>query len=185
MIDAASRLLWRQGLHATGLNEILKESRAPRGSLYFHFPGGKEELATEAVVLAGNGITKGLAEIFDRHASLDEALADFADLFASVMEHSHYSLGCPLATVTLEVAATTETLRAACEAIYTDWERLIADKAEASGWDAASAASVATLILSAIEGALLLSRARHNTAPLHSVTDQLIRLVRTTDPTGR
>src|SRR6266851_1688406 len=77
MIDAASRLLWRQGLHATGLNEILKESRAPRGSLYFHFPGGKEELATEAVVLAGNGITKGLAEIFDRHASLDEALAGF------------------------------------------------------------------------------------------------------------
>src|SRR6266536_309919 len=50
-LAAATKLFCRRGYHGTAMHDILSESGAPRGSLYFHFPGGKEEIAEGAVAL--------------------------------------------------------------------------------------------------------------------------------------
>lgn len=66
MLDAATDLFQRQGLHATGVNQVLVRSGAPRGSLYFHFPGGKQQLAVEAVESAGRHVHELIEEILRR-----------------------------------------------------------------------------------------------------------------------
>ena len=53
MIKSTARLFRRQGFHGTGLQQVLEASGAPRGSLYFHFPGGKEEIGETALTIAG------------------------------------------------------------------------------------------------------------------------------------
>src|SRR6478735_1281916 len=112
-IDATATLLRRQGYAATGLSEIVQRSGAPRGSLYFHFPGGKEELAVAAMCRSGEQLRAAIEATLGARESLDEALALLLDALAAGLVASDYADGCPLATVALEAASSSEPLRAA------------------------------------------------------------------------
>src|SRR5258708_13218143 len=78
MIHAASELFRQRGYHATTVSDVVRESGAPRGSTYFHFPGGKQELARAAIARAGDEMEEMVDEAA-RHAddpgSLVPALA--------------------------------------------------------------------------------------------------------------
>jgi TetR/AcrR family transcriptional repressor of lmrAB and yxaGH operons len=183
MVEAAAKLLWAQGFHATGLQQIVKESDTPRGSLYFHFPGGKEQLAVEALRAAGRRMTDTIERALATHDDLVEALRDFVGLFVGGMQKSDYQRGCPLATVALETSATSDEIRRACDEQFSEWRGLIAARLRSRGSDAERADALATLTLSAIEGALILSRAARDTKPLEDVGDQLVALFRA-EPTA-
>src|SRR5437762_12056667 len=104
-VAAAIDLFQRRGYHGTGLNQIVAESGAPRGSLYFHFPGGKEELASEAVAEAGGVIAAGAAEALSQAGDPAAAVRQLAEFTATSLEQSGFERGCALATVTLDVAS--------------------------------------------------------------------------------
>ena len=178
MIQTAAQLLWSQGFNATGLNQILEQSDTPKGSLYFHFPGGKEQLAVEALRSAGVLVTNEIARRLDRHDNVADGIADFVGAFARFLRRSNFERGCPAATVTLETSAKSEALREACLEIYDRWQAILAARLEAAGKEPERASALATLILSAVEGAMILSRARRSTQPLEAVADELVRLVR-------
>src|SRR5260370_126560 len=79
MVEAASELFRRRGYHGTAFSDVVRESGAPRGSIYFHFPGGKQELAREAVALAGDEIEEMVETAAGRSAdpgSLVRALGE-------------------------------------------------------------------------------------------------------------
>ena len=177
MLATTAELLRCQGYHATGLLQILEQSRTPKGSLYFHFPGGKDELAAAALRQAAASWRAVLSEVLSATAGdLAGDLARVCDRLAAELESSGYTHGCPLATVTLETAADNEALRGVAAEQYRGWEALIAERLRAEGMPAERADAVATLVLSSIEGALLLSRAYHDTAPLRRVATLLPRL---------
>jgi TetR/AcrR family transcriptional regulator, lmrAB and yxaGH operons repressor len=165
LVDATAELLRRQGYHATGLSEIVEESGAPRGSLYFHFPDGKDELAVTALRQAGEQwrvrIEAAVADAKDVGASIDAIVTLLADdLEASGWEH-----GCPVAAVALE--STSRPVRAAVVAHYTEWqERVTASLIERFGVPKALASQFTTVSLAAIEGALLLARVHKSREPL-------------------
>ncbi|HET6259433.1 TetR family transcriptional regulator [Pseudonocardia sp.] len=167
MLRTAAVLFRAQGYHATGLNQVLAESGAPKGSLYFHFPGGKEQLAAESIELAGaelcSAIRAALASTADPATALDHVLALLGDHLVA----SDFRDGCPVATVALDAGAGSEPIRTACVGAYDSWQSLIADHLRAAG--IASADDLATVLLAAIEGALLLARTRHDLAPLRTV----------------
>ncbi len=168
LIRAAGRLLQTQGFFATGINEILAESQTPRGSFYFHFLGGKEELAV--VALEANALEwKRRVAAAAPASDLPEALSAVCAELARVLVQSDFQLGCPLATTTLEVAATE---------LFRSWCDLLAAQLEAAGIPAPQRAPMATLILSAIEGALLLARAYRDPEPLYQVAVTLKGLLR-------
>jgi len=176
LVLTTSRLLWRQGLHGTGLQQILAESQSPRGSLYFYFPGGKEDLAVEAVQVAARLISSGIRKMLER-VNMADALRSFVDMFAGEMRRSDFEQGCPVATVTLEATPESEALRVVCEEAYNEWESLIAARLEEDGFSRRRAAQLATLTLSTVEGALLLSRARRNSEPLETIRELLVPLL--------
>ncbi|MFD1149492.1 TetR/AcrR family transcriptional regulator [Saccharothrix hoggarensis] len=165
VVRTAARLFRDQGYHATGLNQVLTEGGAPKGSLYFHFPNGKEQLAAEAVSLAGNDIRDDLAAVLDAEPDPAKALSHVVERLGANLLASDYRSGCPVATVALDAAADSEPIRRACEDVYASWHAVIAARV---GDD-----DVATVVLAAIEGALLLARTRRSLAPLHAVAARL------------
>lgn len=166
---ATATLLQRQGYHATGLAEIVSESGAPRGSLYFYFPGGKEELACAALRTSGEAWRRRIDAVIDGAADLGDAVAAVCDELARDLEASDYANGCPLATVALEASASSEPVRATIAAHFAGWTEAIAARLTAAGVAEAPARHAATFALAAIEGGLLLAKVQRSPAPLREV----------------
>ncbi|GHO78713.1 TetR family transcriptional regulator [Ktedonobacter sp. SOSP1-85] len=173
IIATTVELMEAQGYHATGLNQILHQSSTPKGSLYHHFPGGKEELAAEAVSAAGQALTHELDAIIVEGTDLGMALSLLTSFFRERLQTSNFQKGCPLATVTLEMAATSDPMQHACRAVYHDWQVRLERLLIASGCEPARASARALFALSVIEGALLLCQAERSTHPLEQVVEEL------------
>lgn len=173
MLDTAADLFQTQGYHATGLTQLTTAGGAPKGSLYFHFPGGKEQLAAEAVRLSGER-TGALLEAILRDAPDAATAIDRAvDALANFLTESDFQRGCPLATVALDAAAASEPIREACVDGYASWHGIIADHLAGQGLSTERADELATVVLATIEGGLLLSRTRRDVAPLRAVATHL------------
>jgi TetR/AcrR family transcriptional repressor of lmrAB and yxaGH operons len=171
VIRTAAGLFRAQGYHATGLNQVLAEGALPKGSLYFHFPGGKEQLAVESVRLSGRELGEGIAAAL---ASTPEPAAALERVLALLGEHlvaTGFREGCPVATVALDAAAQSEPIRAACAGVYDSWQDLVAQHLRAAG--VADADGLATVLVAAVEGAILLARTRRDVTPLQTVGTHL------------
>jgi TetR/AcrR family transcriptional repressor of lmrAB and yxaGH operons len=177
MIAATADLLERHGFRATGLNKILSESGAPRGSLYFHFPGGKQELAAVALHDAGAAVERLFRQQAEGARNTAEGLAIALRMLEQRMLAAEYEKGCPVVMVALEAAATSEPLHRACSTIYRTWAGAIADSLVADGLPRERAETLADFALAAMEGALVLCRAHRSVEPLRRVVAELPRLL--------
>lgn len=181
MIASTAELLQKQGYHATGLAQILADSGAPRGSLYFHFPGGKEELACAAIVASGDAWRERLAAVVARSPDAGAAIEACCETLARALVESDYELGCPVATVALEASASSEPVRQACAEHYASWRRVLGERLRDAGMAAAQSERIATFVLASVEGALLLARVERDATPLRVVGKTLRAMV---EPAG-
>jgi TetR/AcrR family transcriptional repressor of lmrAB and yxaGH operons len=175
LIEAASRLFAQQGYQATGLSQIVEESGAPRGSVYFLFPEGKEEIAVEALKLSATRIRHLLQSTAESSDTVKDWIRRIAASLAQSLEASAYRSGSPLAAVTLDgVDATSPSLGQACHRAYDAWIEDAAHLLQHKyGMDRAGAEKLAVSAIAAIEGAVILCRARKSTEPLAIVADQI------------
>lgn len=173
MLEAAGTLLQRQGYASTGLNQILAESHAPKGSLYFHFPGGKEALVAEALEKSSESLTQMLEGVLATAPSSDVALDAITMYFAGHLESSQYTKGCPIATVALEQSAISDPLHGVCSRTYARWQAAIAARLVREGRTHERADQLAQFCLATIEGALLLCRAHRSIEPLRRASAEL------------
>jgi TetR/AcrR family transcriptional repressor of lmrAB and yxaGH operons len=172
-IAATCDLLESQGFYATGLNQIVKESGAPKGSLYYHFPDGKDELAEQAIAWAGRTAAARIAQGLNTSGDAAEAVSTFIANIAYYVEASGFRSGGPLMTVAMETATTNERLNIACRRAYDQLQGAFTAKLVESGYDDAQACVLATFITSAIEGGIMLSRTYHTGDPLRLVAQHL------------
>jgi TetR/AcrR family transcriptional regulator, lmrAB and yxaGH operons repressor len=163
MIHAAAELFRQRGYHATAFSDVIQASGAPRGSTYFHFPGGKQELAREAIALAGDEIEELVALAANRAESPGSLVRALGDAVAARMEGSDYRSGCAIATMVLELAPENEELSADFEAVFGRWRAALTREFETWAVDPGRAIRLADLVMSAFEGALVLSRATRST----------------------
>jgi AcrR family transcriptional regulator len=179
MIETTLRLLRSQGLRATGMNEIVRESRAPRGSIYHHFPGGKEQLVVEVLRTAGEAVATKIREVLDAHDDVAKALRAYVESYAEGIRQSDYQRGCPVANVAMDAAATSPAIRQVCEGIFNGWAALIARRLERDGFTAKEAGALADLVISSLEGALILCRARRSIEPLEGIAELIEKMLAT------
>ncbi|HXP20631.1 MAG TPA: TetR family transcriptional regulator C-terminal domain-containing protein [Streptosporangiaceae bacterium] len=181
MIRTTARLMRRQGYAATGWRQVVADSATPWGSQAHHFPGGKEQLAAEAVALAGRRYEQLLrSALSDRHPA--DAVSDWVEMAATELRASDWADGCPVATVTLETAHSSAALAQACQVALGSWRIAITEAITARGAASAEALRLATLVLASIEGGLLLARAHRSSEPLRLVGDELTGLLRARVP---
>ncbi|MDH6124941.1 TetR/AcrR family transcriptional regulator [Kitasatospora sp. GP82] len=173
LIQATRALMEAQGYFGTGLNQVLSESGAPRGSLYFHFPAGKDQLVGQALTEAGQEVGALIAGLTGTERSPGEVVCALLAALGDRMERSDWVKGCPLATVALEISAGNEPLRRICADAYSGWQEALASLLVEAGRDHAGAEALAGAALALLEGALLLARVHRSRTPL----DQAARTV--------
>lgn len=169
--------LQEQGYRATSTTELLARTGVSRGSLYFHFPGGKEALAAAAVQASGRRITAWIAAEFAAGPGAAAATARLIDGFAAALGASQFTKGCPVALSALEAGHQEPALQAAIRAVYGDWQTAIGAGLAAHGMEAARAERLAQLALIQIEGALLLARAITSLTPLMVTKTALVEVI--------
>ena len=169
LIRTAMRLFRRQGYASSGLQQILAESGAPKGSLYHYFPSGKEALGEAAVELAGGMIREMLTNLAARHHEPKAFLRAYARTMARWMEESGFQSGCPIATTLLETAPRSPAITAAGGRAIDGWIEVIAGVFINAGVARREAQTRAQLVVAAMEGALIVSRVRQSTRPILDV----------------
>ncbi len=173
ILQATCTLLENQGYHGTGLSEIVQTSGAPKGSIYYYFPGGKEEIVAEAMRFAGQQMAENIRTHLAEGGEARSALRSFIEQVAYHVEVSGFRAGGPLTIVSSETATTSERINLACREAYVMMQAAFAEKLEAEGRSAADAMRVAGLLLAAMEGAIVLSRTYHTVDPLRQVAAQV------------
>jgi TetR/AcrR family transcriptional regulator, lmrAB and yxaGH operons repressor len=175
MIQSAAVLFRERGVDATSFSDVIAHSGAPRGSIYHHFPGGKAQLAEEATRYAGEFIAEGLAAALAQKDPA-RALRSFARHWREVLTGSDFTAGCSIVAATLE-GDRLPAARDQAGSAFARWQDLLADALERQGVPPQRSRSLAALVISAIEGAVVLARAERSAVPLERVADELEALV--------
>ncbi|MFB4268722.1 TetR/AcrR family transcriptional regulator [Nonomuraea sp. GTA35] len=164
LLDATQDLIEAGGYFGAGLNQVIAASGMPRGSLYFHFPGGKDQLVAEALRWAGLELGQAMRDLADAAPDATALVTGVIKLLGDRLEGSAWRKGCPVATVALEMAAGNDALQQVCAEVYDAWEGVLRERLIADGHPDAD--DVATSVLALVEGALVLARARRSRDPL-------------------
>ncbi|WP_127931368.1 TetR/AcrR family transcriptional regulator [Nonomuraea polychroma] len=168
LVESMLELIQDRGYSGTGLNTVVEHAGAPKGSLYFHFPEGKEALGEKAVELAAGHFHSLVAELAADAASPGDVLRHVADVLAGILSDNDYRLGCPVSVVTLEMGAHSERLRTACAAAFESWIGPMTDHLVGRGHARETARAMAMTVVSTLEGAVIMSRARRDVAALRN-----------------
>jgi TetR/AcrR family transcriptional regulator, lmrAB and yxaGH operons repressor len=184
MIETTAGLVHRRGFHGTSLNEILAESGAPRGSLYYHFPGGKEELVLEATRQGVAIVTQVLKEVLTDSPDPADGVCAYIEAAAHELRDSGYVFGCPVAPIVLD-SPESSALAEVCQEALEEWHRVLSQGLGSAGIERGRAESLATMIVCGLEGGLILARARRDIAPLDAVAQELASMVRSALPRSK
>ena len=170
MIEGAIRLLATKGLQATSFSEVLALTGAPRGSIYHHFPKGKNELIAAALDVSSQR-TLQLMET-QRGESARAITEFFLDLWRKLLVHSQFQAGCSVLAVT--IAVDSEELRLKVASIFDAWQKKLTELYIEAGVDSDIAADFSFELISASEGAVVVARAQKSLAPFEAVAKRLI-----------
>lgn len=177
IVEASAALFMQKGYAGSGLKQISADSAAPFGSLYHFFPGGKEELAAETLHWSGRAYQHLVEAVIDDAPDIVSGVRDCFEGAAVAMELSGYSDACPIAVVALEVASTNEPLRRVTEEIFHNWLEAIASRLAAAGIAPARAGELATVLVAALEGGFLLSRAAKDARAMRAIGHTMVDLI--------
>lgn len=175
LVTSAIELVRRKGVAGTGLTELLEHSGAARRSIYQHFPDGKAELIETSTRAAGEFMTARLAALVDAQPTAD-ALRAFVGQWKELIADSGHESGCPVVGAALGRSDAPGAADAA-GAAFADWARVLAASLRRDGVADGAAESLATLAVSSIEGAIVLSLAGRSTKPLDQVCGHVVELI--------
>jgi len=168
MVRSAATLIRERGIHGTGLRKVVADSGGPRGSLGRFFPGGKTQLVTEAIDLALVELFHDLERPLREAETFPEAISVIVTPWRRLLVDHDFALGCPLAATICD-AADNDSLRTHVSELLARWRAPVADAYTRFGAAQAEAETHATVLMAALEGALILARAQRNIEPLDTV----------------
>ncbi|MFE7741871.1 TetR/AcrR family transcriptional regulator [Nocardia sp. NPDC057455] len=176
MVAGAADMIRRRGLNATSVRELAKHAQAPLGSTYHYFPGGKAQLAAEAVqfadALAARTLGKGLP------AGPVAGLRSFVTMWRKVLLDSDFQAGCPVLAVSIEDPGEDDGPQRSAAAAFENWTGLLVRSLRDHGASEVDAEQTATLIVAAVEGTVAMCRVERSTRPLDRTVDKLEFLIK-------
>lgn len=179
ILDTTALLLRKRGYHGTSLNDILSASGAPRGSLYFHFPGGKDQLVIEVTRNSVADVTARLGQTLAAERDPAVAVHHIYQSVGRMLEDNEFSLGCPIAPVVLDSPTDVPDLADLCRAAFEQWIGLLREAFVRAGVAERRAHALALLVESSLEGLMVIARATRDRGPLQAVADEVAALIET------
>lgn len=173
IVEEASRLFRTQGFSATGLKQIIDESETPRGSLYYHFPGGKEELAKEVIEQHTEEVVAQMRRALKESSGAADGLARLLDEFAAQADLGECESGCPVMAISVEAASVSPELRDTARQAYERWRSLLAAHLMVAGFPDKEASALARSMVCMLEGSLIMARAYGDGGPIRDLKASL------------
>jgi AcrR family transcriptional regulator len=158
ILFAAAELLRRQGYAGTGLKQVVQQAGAPFGSLYHHFPGGKDQLTAEVVAVGGQFFEALVTAVYDTESTPEASVRAVFEGAAETLRVTDFQDACPIAAIALDVASTNAPLREATALVFEQWTASLTSRL--GDRDRAIA------VLAALEGAFVLARAQRSVEPM-------------------
>ncbi|WIM90414.1 TetR/AcrR family transcriptional regulator [Candidatus Mycobacterium wuenschmannii] len=176
MLISAAEVMRERGAAGVTIDEVLHRSGAPRGSVYYHFPDGRNQILAEALQYAGDAITADIDDAAGRGAKV--LLKQFVDFWARVLADSDFHAGCPV--VAAAIGSGDDEVRLSKEAarIFAHWRTALTWAFVADGFQEPDADALAIMSIATLEGAVVLCRSTRSSEPLHTVYEQLEFLVK-------
>jgi TetR/AcrR family transcriptional repressor of lmrAB and yxaGH operons len=175
MVRSAASLIRSRGLNATSFSDVLADSGAPRGSIYHHFPEGKEQLALDAIRWTSERVLAHLRA--GTAVTASDVLKRFIAMWRQVVVASGGAAGCVVAGVAIDTNAKEAGHLDVVRSTFRSWVALLTEQLEAVGVPSDRAKPIALTTLAGMEGALILCRAEGNAKPLDTVAEELMRLL--------
>ena len=176
-IDTASSLFANQGYHATGISEILKKSNAPKGSLYYYFPQGKEQLAQEALQKTAEKISTEILDVLAKASTPLEGLQQHLIYIAQKIEKDLFQPNVSISLIALETFSSNEIIRLECERTFQQIQNIYNNSFLKMDLQEEYADFLAMTMVMLTEGAITLSLTKKNTQPLHQLANNLPLLI--------
>ncbi|WP_302809207.1 TetR/AcrR family transcriptional regulator [Megamonas funiformis] len=176
-IDTASSLFANQGYHATGISEILKKSNAPKGSLYYYFPQGKEQLAQEALQKTAEKISTEILDVLAKASTPLEGLQQHLIYIAQKIEKDLFQPNVSINLIALETFSSNEIIRLECERTFQQIQNIYKNSFLKMDLQEEYADFLAMTMVMLTEGAITLSLTKKNTQPLHQLANNLPLLI--------
>ncbi len=176
-IDTASSLFANQGYHATGISEILKKSNAPKGSLYYYFPQGKEQLAQEALQKTAEKISVEILDVLAKASTPLEGLQQHLIYIAQKIEKDLFQPNVSISLIALETFSSNEIIRLECERTFQQIQNIYKNSFLKMDLQEEYADFLAMTMVMLTEGAITLSLTKKNTQPLHQLANNLPLLI--------
>lgn len=177
IVKAAAHLFQTQGYAGTGLSEILAVAQAPKGSLYHHFPAGKEAIGVAAIEASSAARARALEHLNQETATAGDLVRACAAALGETLAHSGFTRGCAITTTILEAAPSIEAIRAAGAAGYERLVAIFADRFGAEGLAKDEALALAAFVLASLTGALVIARAQQSTRAMRAAGEAAARHV--------
>lgn len=165
MLVVATQLFGARGYEGIGIAELLEKSGAPRGSLYFHFPGGKQQIGAEVVARVGAEVASRFRVLHDSGVDLEGFIDQVFKATAKESKEREYCASCPMAAIATGFGNDNPKLAAAVRVAFMSWEAEIRNAAIARGMTEENAAIFGSAMLSAMEGAFIISKAQETSEP--------------------
>ncbi|OBA93516.1 TetR family transcriptional regulator [Mycobacteriaceae bacterium 1482268.1] len=176
MLVAAAEVMRERGAAGVTIDEVLARSGAPRGSVYYHFPEGRNQILAEALVWAGDAITDSIDAAAERGALL--LVRGFSEFWERTLLESDFGAGCPVVAAAIGCASDEAGLAGIASTIFGRWRDALARAFVTDGFDAADAESLAVTCIASLEGAVVLCRSIRNAEPLRQVASQMEFLIK-------
>lgn len=173
IVQTAAILFRKQGFAATGVNQIVEISGAPKGSLYHHFPGGKEAIGEAAVMWASERVKHTLSMLAHEVSGPGELIRRYALLLGGWMEKSSFKDGCPISTTLLETTPECDGIRGAGETAFAEWALIFSQALEAAQVPPPRARRLASMAIAVIEGSLIQARVAAHQQPMLDAAEEV------------
>lgn len=177
IVRATASLLASHGYYGTGLNDVIRLSEAPKGSLYHYFPQGKPQMAAAAVTFIGEEVASALAQAGKRPPHGRQLLQAMTATLRSWLTRSQFQASCPVFSTAMSSGEELAVVREACAQAFANWMTAIEQALLRDGLGAEQAASRACLAIAALEGAVVLARTRESLEPLEQIERELLGLL--------
>lgn len=175
ILESAVVLLRQSGLSGAGINQLLAHSGAPKGSMYYHFPGGKLQIAAQALELYGQRVATSFETALSSRKKPADKLRALFGLIAARFENANFEQSCAAGAVALDLQAPVAALQPVVAGVMAAWQLVVARHLPQR--TIAQRQSFAGLVISAIEGAYIRGRAERSATALVEAGEWLARML--------
>lgn len=176
MLVSAAAVMRERGAAGVTIDEVLARSGAPRGSVYYHFPEGRNQILTEALLFAGEAITEVIDEAAEKGGMF--LVRQFVEFWESLLVESEFTAGCAVVAAAIGSAADEPQLTTVAGGIFGLWRDGLSRAFVSDGFDEPCAASLAIMCIASLEGAVVLCRSTRSVDALREVAEQIEFLIK-------